>query len=117
MKRKIDKSIGLRIRKKREAYGYSRESMAELAEMSPTFLADIELGHRSFSFITLTKICKTLNVSADFILFGSETTLNFQKIEELLSGLEEEYMPFVEEIITSYMKSIALAKKSEKETA
>ena len=35
------KEIGLRIRRQREALGYSRERLAELSEISNSFLSDI----------------------------------------------------------------------------
>ena len=40
------KEIGLRIRRQREALGYSRERLAELSEISNSFLSDIERGDR-----------------------------------------------------------------------
>ena len=67
MKKKYDSSIGMRIREKREMLGYSREYVAEQAEMSPSFLSDVELGTKGFSASTLMKLCKVLGLSADYI--------------------------------------------------
>lgn len=109
MKKEIDKRIGLRIREKREALGYSRELFAEKAEMSPTFLANIEFGTIGFSETTLIKICKVLSVSADLLLFGSERTGEFSRVAEMLSGLDEKYLPHIEAFIAAYVKSVLLA--------
>lgn len=111
MKKEVDKSIGLRIREKRDALGYSRELFAEKAEMSPTFLANIESGSIGFSESTLIKMCKVLGVSADFILFGKERTTTYAKISEMLSGLDEQYLPHVEALVAAYIKSILLAEE------
>ena len=43
MRKNYDSSIGKRIREKREMLGYSREYVAEQAEMSPSFLSDVAL--------------------------------------------------------------------------
>lgn len=56
MTKKYDSSIGMRIREKREMLGYSREYVAEQAEMSPSFLSDVELGTKGFSASTLMKL-------------------------------------------------------------
>ena len=58
MRKNYDSSIGKRIREKREMLGYSREYVAEQAEMSPSFLSDVELGIKGFSASTLMKLCK-----------------------------------------------------------
>lgn len=113
MKKEVDKSIGLRIREKRDALGYSRELFAEKAEMSPTFLANIEAGSIGFSESTLVKMCRVLGVSADFILFGSERTTAFSKISEMLSGLDERYLPHAEALVAAYVRSILLAEEQE----
>ena len=64
-----------RIREKREMLGYSREYVAEQAEMSPSFLSDVELGIKGFSASTLMKLCKVLGLSADYILLALLTHL------------------------------------------
>lgn len=109
MKKTIDPAIGQRIRDKREMLGFSREYVAEQAEMSPSFLADVELGVKGFSASTLIKLCKVLGLSADYILFGSECTLDYSKAAELLSGLDPKYLPHVEELLAAYVKSIRLS--------
>lgn len=109
MKKNFDPAIGQRIREKREMLGFSREYVAEQAEMSPSFLADMELGVKGFSASTLIKLCKVLGLSADYILFGSECTLDYTKAAELLSGLDPKYLPYVEELLAAYVKSISLS--------
>ncbi|MBS5467656.1 MAG: helix-turn-helix transcriptional regulator [Clostridium sp.] len=109
MTKKYDSSIGMRIREKREMLGYSREYVAEQAEMSPSFLSDVELGTKGFSASTLMKLCKVLGLSADYILFGTADTFDYMRASELLSGLAPKYLPHVEELLAAYMKSIHLS--------
>lgn len=109
MKKNFDCSIGMRIRGKREMLGYSREYVAEQAEMSPSFLADVELGIKGFSASTLIKLCRVLGLSADYILFGTADAFDYTKVAELLSGLDPKYLPYVEELLAAYVKSIHLS--------
>lgn len=64
--------IGARIRKQRDALGYNRETLAELADISNSFLAEIERGERGFSVAYLIRLSNVLCMSADYILFGKE---------------------------------------------
>lgn len=111
MKKEIDCAIGQRIRDKREMLGYSREYVAEQAEMSPSFLADVELGVKGFSASTLIKLCRVLGLSADYILFGNEHPIDYSSAAELLSGLDKKYLPHVEELLAAYVKSIRLSEQ------
>ena len=43
------KAMGLRIRKQRTFLNMSREELARKVDITPTFLADIELGTEGFS--------------------------------------------------------------------
>ncbi|MEG0376987.1 MAG: helix-turn-helix transcriptional regulator, partial [Eubacterium sp.] len=45
--------IGLRIRKQRTFLGMTRDDLAKLIGITPTFLADIELGTKGFSLKSL----------------------------------------------------------------
>ena len=105
------KAIGLRIRTQREALGYSRERLAELVDISNSFLADIERGNRGFSVSYLGRLAKTLGLSADYILFGSEQSSDLSAITDMLSGLDEQYFQPLQELLGAYLKTIIIAEK------
>lgn len=107
------KKIGSRIRSQREALGYSREKLAELSEISNSFLSDIERGERGFSVALLGRIAKVLGLSADYILFGREQATNLSPIIDMLSGLDEKYIPELQELLGAYLKTITIAEKHE----
>ena len=65
-----DISIGERIRNLRESRHYTREVMAEKADISAKFLYEIETGKKGFSADTLCKMSKALCVSCDYIMLG-----------------------------------------------
>lgn len=111
MKKQLNVEIGSRIRKSREALGYSREALAEKADLATSFIGTIELGTGSFTAETLIKLCRALGVSADYILFGNEQQGDLSAIHAMLSGLDVSYLPYVEEILSAYIKSITQTKQ------
>lgn len=62
--------MGQRIKQLRKGANLSREQLADRLGISLEFVKSIELG-KSMSIHTLYMICKTLNTSADYILFGA----------------------------------------------
>ena len=101
--------IGTRIRTQREALGYSREKLAELADNS--FLAEIERGERGFSVAYLVRLSNVLCMSADHILFGKEQAGDLSFVTNMLSGLDKKYYPQLEELLGAYLKTITVAEK------
>lgn len=110
MKKALNMEIGSRIRKCREALGYSRETLAEKSDLATSFISTIELGSGSFSAESLIKLCKALGTSADYILFGEKTNSDLSAIYGILSGLDPQYIPFVEQMLSAYVRSLTLTK-------
>ena len=110
MKKALNMEIGSRIRKCREALGYSRETLAEKSDLATSFIRTIELGSGSFSAESLIKLCKALGTSADYILFGEKTDSDLSVIYGMLSGLDPQYIPFVEQMLSAYVRSLTLTK-------
>lgn len=66
------KNAGERIQLTRIMRGYTRETLAELAEISSKFLYEIETGRKGFSAIVLYNLSKALHVDSDYILTGKQ---------------------------------------------
>ena len=62
---------GFRIKELREMNGYTREQFAEKVDLSPKFLYEVEKGKKGFSADTLFRISKSLSVTCEYILTGS----------------------------------------------
>lgn len=91
MRKRVDDnmySIGSNIRTARKRADLTQEEMSERIGVTPQYLSDLERGLVGTSITTLMRICKALNVSADFLLFGetgdhpANATL-IEKIERL----------------------------------
>lgn len=60
--------IGRRIREERTSRALSIEKLAEMAEVTPSFLGLIERGKRKLSVFTLEKISKALRISPNELM-------------------------------------------------
>lgn len=108
MKSDFNRNIGNRIREKRKLLNLSREKFAEMIDLSPQFLAEIELGKKGMSSITLLKICNGLCVSADYILTGNSGG-DSSTIENMLSTLNEQQINQAEDLLRVFVSAIKVA--------
>ena len=97
--------IGKRIRGMREFQKLSRERLAESANISTQFLADIETGKKGMTVTTLKKICTALHTSADSIIFGSENECNFN-IEAMMKTVPEDKKENFQNLLNMILKII-----------
>ena len=74
---------GNRILHLRKERGLSREKLAEMADISVQFLADIEKGRKNMTITTLRKLSFALTVTTDFIVNGSKEVSDKNKNELL----------------------------------
>ncbi len=63
---------GNRIFALRKERGLTRERLAEMADISVQFLADIEKGRKTMTITTLRKLSSALLVTADTIVNGNQ---------------------------------------------
>ena len=63
-------AMGRRIRSVRDARKLTREQLAEMIDLSPQFITDVEYGNKGLSISTLYQLSQALNVKADYLLFG-----------------------------------------------
>ena len=103
--------LGQRIKEERLRYNYSREVFAELVDITPQHLFNVESGRRRLSYEKLARVCEILNVTADYLLFGHpDSSVNTSKIVGLLKTLDPKHLEFAEELIITYIKGINLEK-------
>lgn len=101
-------NIGANIRTARMRADLTQEAMAEMIEVTPQHLSGLERGLVGTSVPTLMRICTELNVSADFILFGSSSDIyttnstlieKIQRLPKHKADIVERYIDFVFEIM------------------
>lgn len=69
----VYKEAGERIFLLRVMRGYTRESLAEKAQISPKFLYEIETGRKGFSAVVLYHLSEALQVDCDYIMTGKDS--------------------------------------------
>ncbi|MBQ6931619.1 MAG: helix-turn-helix transcriptional regulator [Clostridia bacterium] len=99
--------FGRRIRTMREYQKLSREKLAETANISTQFLADIENGKKGMSALTLKKICTALHTTSDSILFSkSNISSDSQNINDMLNSVPIEKQEEIEEIVKKIIRIV-----------
>lgn len=58
----INQKIGLKIKLERAKRNWSQEKLAEISDMSKTFIGDVERGKSSPTIETLAKIAKAFDI-------------------------------------------------------
>ena len=106
----LNKEVGGRIRMIREYSNLTREVLAEKADISVQFLADIENGRKSMTVKTLKKLSESLMVSCDYIVFGNPPSDQNGNDESPLYNMLEMLTPRqregAEELLKIYIRAV-----------
>lgn len=62
--------IGKRVKTARTEHKLTREKFAEIVNVTPHYIYEIERGMKAMSLETLANISSALELSSDYILFG-----------------------------------------------
>lgn len=100
----IYKEAGERIMLTRIMRGYTREALAELADISTKFLYEIETGKKGFSSLVLYNICKVLKVDCDYILTGKQVEVPDKKLVQILQMFEKNQLDQLANILKDIYK-------------
>lgn len=108
----VKAEIGLRLRRKREETGYTREKLGELCSLSPRFIANIELGDSTFSLDSLMTVCRVLSCSSDYLLFGDSVDSGaWAETASKLAQLDLKYREAVNKTIQGLIEAIVRAEQ------
>lgn len=83
------KAVGKRIKIARINVGMNQENLAELVDVSPTHLSNIETGTTRVSLQTLVRIANALSVSTDDLLCDSVIRATAQIQTDLADLLQD----------------------------
>ena len=110
-KKEINVRIGNQIRIAREAAGLTQDRFAELVSLATKNVSDIERGVVGISVGSLIRICETLSISSDSILFEEGTRNDAHGISERLSNLPPEQFEIALDIINKLFEAFASSDK------
>lgn len=110
-KKELNVRIGNQIRIARESAGLTQDRFAELVSLATKNVSDIERGVVGISIGTLIRICETLSISSDSILFEEGTGNDAHSISERLSNLPPEQFEIACNIINKLFEAFASSGK------
>ena len=110
-KKDLNVRIGNQIRIARESAGLTQDRFAELVSLATKNVSDIERGVVGISIGTLIRICETLSISSDSILFEEGTGNDAHSISERLSNLPPEQFEIACNIINKLFEAFASSGK------
>ncbi len=67
-KKKLQIKIGNILKKTRKSLGYTQETVAEMLDLAPRYISDIERDKTKGSIDTLVKLCNIYHVTPTYIL-------------------------------------------------
>lgn len=64
-------AVGKKIREQRNKLKITQEQLAEMCNISPSYIGHIERGSRSLSVNTAVQLCSVLGIGLDFLFLDS----------------------------------------------
>lgn len=105
-KKEINIKIGEQIKLARENAKLTQEELAERVEVSPQYISDLERGVVGISVATLKRVCTTLCVSSDQILFAKQTENRAIAIADKCNTLTDRQFSLLSEIIVRFVEAV-----------
>lgn len=102
--------LGFRIKQCRKSKQLTQEKLAELTDVSPHYIYEIEKGLKCMSLTTLADIATVLNISTDYLLFGTQEYSSQEQIDQLdlilngLTGQKRQNIAEVIKLLLPYLK-------------
>lgn len=101
--------IGARIKTARRNKRYTQEYVAEKLNVSCQHISDIERGLNGISTPSLMRVCRILEVSSDYILFGTICDVSSSNpINDILNKMTPQQSMYAEEILRTFAKSCGI---------
>lgn len=93
------REMGQRIMVRRKSLRMTQEELAEKLGVSTQMISNLELGKKAIRPDNLAKVCTVLELSADFILTGTNTKTAVDAVAEKLIQLTAEELQMVNGMI------------------
>ena len=94
--------LGEKIKRERIHNRLTQEMLAEMAEITSSYVGQIERGERKVTLSKLVRIANVLNVSVDYLLSDTIDTIedDFEiEVKNVMSSMEEKDKQMVIDII------------------
>lgn len=105
-KKELNILIGEQVRVAREQAKMTQEVLAEKIEVSPQYISDLERGVVGIALPTLKRLCSTLGVASDQILFGAQPQDRAVILANTCHALTDEQFALLLEMVNCYVKAV-----------
>lgn len=106
IKKEINIQIGEQVKLAREQAKLTQEQLAERLDVSTQYISDLERGVVGISIPTLKKLCGSLCISSDQILFSQKKKNYASLIADKCTPLSDEQFLILTEIVDRYVEAI-----------
>ena len=107
-KKEINILVGANIKREREKAGYTQEQFSEMIGIGTKSLSAIERGTVGVSLTLLVKICNTLCISSNVLLFESTPKNDVQSITERLERLTPKQYDIANGVLCKLFEAFSL---------
>ena len=106
-KKEINIVIGQNVKKEREKVGLTQDQFSEMIGLGTKSLSAVERGTVGVSLTTLRKICTTLSISCDALLFGTQEKNDVSELSARLSLLTPKQFRIASDVMGNLLEAFA----------
>lgn len=104
--------VGRRLYGRRKQLRMTQDELAEQADVTAQTISTAELGKKAMRADTIIRVCRALDISADYLLFGHISSQDLSILAQKVSQLSPDQYRHLEDAIDSFV-AIALEHKNE----
>lgn len=101
------KQIGKRLYEQRQRLHMTQDELAEMANITPQTVSTAELGKKAMRADTIIRVCKALNISANYLLLGDVSPMDTSILSGKTGQLTTAQYRHLEDIIDSYVAAVS----------
>lgn len=105
--------MGRRLAERRKQLRLTQDEVAERADLTPQTVSTAERGQKALRPENLLKLCKTLDISADYLLTGKINGTDLSILSHKTEELSESQFRNLEEIIVNFIQACKAGSKGE----
>lgn len=105
--KRIDKDLGLRLKKARTEQKLTYDELAEKSGVSARYIKEIENHGNVPSVYKLTQLIRALNISADLLFYpdAPEENLDYKRLLTYLTQCSENELTTILAIVEAYLRT------------
>lgn len=108
------REMGKRISMRRKQLSLTQEELAEKAGLTSQTISTAKTGSKALRPANIVKLCGALEISADYLLFGKTSAMDYGIMSQKVSQLPPTLYRHLEDIINSFLAAFAAENEDNK---